>query len=85
VVWVVGAELKDGYRIFVEFSDGASGVIDFEEKLKSDHRQIVRELLDLGKFRTAKVDSDTLCWDNGVDFAPEHLYEKIKEARQKVA
>jgi len=26
-------------------------------------------------FKTVRVDYDTLCWDNGVDFAPEYLYE----------
>jgi hypothetical protein len=28
---------------------------------------------------------DTLCWDNGVDFAPEYLYERIMEGIKKVA
>jgi len=27
---------------------------------------------------------DTLCWDNGVDFAPEYLYEQI-QMQQKAA
>ncbi len=78
MVWVVNAELQSDYKVFVEFNDGASGIIDFEEKLNNDHRQIIRDLLDIKKFQTVKVGLDTLCWDNGVDFAPEYLYEKIK-------
>ena len=78
MVWVVNAELQSDYKVFVEFNDGASGIIDFEEKLNNDHRQIIRDLLDIKKFQTVKVELDTLCWDNGVDFAPEYLYEKIK-------
>ena len=85
MVWVVRAELKDGYKVFVEFNDGINGVIDFKEKLTNDHRQIIKDLLDLNKFKTVKVDMDTLCWDNGVDFAPEYLYEKIMEEIKKVA
>jgi len=54
---------------------GASGVIDFRDKLQNDHRQIIRGLLNLELFNTVKLDLDTLCWDNGVDFAPEYLYE----------
>jgi len=85
MIWVIRAELKDDYKVFIEFNDGMNGIIDFQEKLANDHRQIVKDLLDLNKFKTVKVDLDTLCWDNGVDFAPEYLYEKIKEAKKKVA
>ena len=53
-----------------------------KEKLVNDHRQIIKDLLDLNIFRTVKVRMDTLCWDNGVDFAPEYLYEKIKEEKR---
>ncbi|GHT92458.1 hypothetical protein FACS1894140_4530 [Spirochaetia bacterium] len=85
MVWVVKAELKDAYKVSVEFNDGTSGIIDFKEKLSNDHRQIIKDLLDLDKFRTVKVDLDTLCWDNGVDFAPEYLYEIINKRKKKVA
>jgi hypothetical protein len=85
MVWIVKAELKDDYRVFMEFNDGTNGIIDFKEKLDNDHRPIVKDLLDLEKFRTVKVDLDTLCWDNGVDFAPEFLYEKIVAGIKKSA
>jgi len=84
MVWIVNAELRENYQVFVEFNDGVSGIIDFKEKLDNDHRQIIRDLLDLNKFKTVKVEIDTLCWDNGADFAPEYLYEKIK-GEKKVA
>jgi hypothetical protein len=79
MVWVIRAELKNDYKIFIEFNDGIKGIIDFKEKLSNDHRQIIRDLLDYNKFKTVKVDMDTLCWDNGVDYAPEYLYEEIME------
>ena len=84
MVWVVKAELKENYKVYIEFNDGTAGVIDFYEKLQNDHRQIIRELLDLEKFKKLKTEMDTICWDNGVDFAPEYLYEQIK-IQQKVA
>ncbi|GBU21681.1 hypothetical protein R80B4_01581 [Fibrobacteres bacterium R8-0-B4] len=77
MIWVINAEWIGDYRVFVEFSDGVGGVIDFMEKLNSDHRQIVRDLLDIDRFNTVKVDYDTLCWGNGVDFAPEYLYKMV--------
>jgi uncharacterized protein YkvS len=77
MVLVVKAELRENYRVFIEFNDGVSGIIDFYDKLENDHRQIIRELLDMEKFKTLKTGLDTVCWDNGVDFAPEYLYEQI--------
>jgi hypothetical protein len=84
MVWVVQAELKQGYKVYVEFNDGVRGIIDFKNRLENDKRECVRELLDPGVFRTAHVDIDTLCWDNGMDFAPEYLYEQVK-IKQNVA
>jgi len=68
--------LQGNYTVYVEFNDGHSGVIHFKEELEKDHREIIRELLDLEKFNTVKLEYHTLCWDNGVDFAPEYLYEQ---------
>ena len=82
MVWIVKVELKDDYKVFMEFNDGMNGIIDFKEKLQNDNRQIIKDLLDINKFKTVKLDLDTLCWDNGVDFAPEYLYEKIKETKK---
>ncbi|GHV85816.1 hypothetical protein AGMMS50230_14240 [Spirochaetia bacterium] len=69
--------LQGDYTVYVEFNDGLSGVISFKEELEKDHREIIRELLDLEKFNTVKLGYHTLCWDNGVDFAPEYLYEQV--------
>jgi hypothetical protein len=49
-----------------------------EELMENDSREIIKELLDRNKFQTVKVEYDTLVWENGVDFAPEYLYDKIK-------
>jgi hypothetical protein len=78
MIWVVNAMTIEDYRILIEFSDGVSGIIDFKSILKKDKRNIIRELLDINKFNSYKVKYDTLCWENGVDFAPEYLYEKVK-------
>ena len=76
--------LQGDYIVYVEFNDGYNGVIDFKEELKKDHREIIQELLDMKLFNTVKLDYDTLCWGNGLDFASEYLYEQIK-AEKKVA
>jgi len=76
--------LRKDYKIYIKFNDGLSGVIDFQNKIKTDHRNIIRELIDENKFKAIKIERHTLCWDNGVDFAPEYLYDQIKMT-EKVA
>jgi hypothetical protein len=78
MIWVTNVAVIEAYRVRIEFSDGLSGVVDFRNILTKDKRAVVRELLNLNKFNSCKVEYDTLCWENGVDFAPEYLYEKIK-------
>jgi len=78
MVKVIKAELKNDYRVYVEFNDGTNGIIDFKQILENDHRAIIRELLDKDLFKTVKVNLNTLCWDNDVDFAPDYLYDQVK-------
>ena len=84
MIQVINAELQNDYRICVEFNNGTKGIIDFKKILEEDHREIIRELLDKELFKTVKVNLNTLCWDNDVDFAPDYLYEQI-EIKEKVA
>jgi hypothetical protein len=76
--------LRGDYTVFVEFNDGQGGIINLKTELEKDHREIIRELLDLEKFNTVKLGHHTLCWDNGVDFAPEYLYDQLV-VQKKVA
>lgn len=79
MLWVINAELRNEYKVFIKFNNGHSGIVDFKSILENDHREIIRSLLDKKLFQTMKVDFDTVCWNNGVDFAPEYLYENIGE------
>jgi hypothetical protein len=85
MVWVVNARIVEGYKVEIRFNDGTDGIIDFQNIIKNDKREIIKELLDKNKFQTVKVEYDTLVWENGVDFAPEYLYEKIKIKEHIVA
>jgi hypothetical protein len=78
MVWVVNAEILEEYKIEVKFNDGTEGIIDFKNIIEDDNREIIRELINKNIFQTVKVEYDTLVWENGVDFAPEYLYERIK-------
>lgn len=73
---VARAEYQAGYRIWIEFEDGQSGIIDLEHELDGP---VFAPLRDVRVFRSFKVDAvaKTLVWPNGADFAPEFLKGKL--------
>jgi hypothetical protein len=85
MIKVVKATLVGNYSVCVEFNSGENGIIDFKDILSGDHRPIICELLDDKLFKTMKVALNTLCWDNGVDFAPDFLHDQVKVDERKVA
>jgi len=83
MVWVTNAKKANGiYELHLEFNDGVKGFVDLKNVLETDHRKIVRELLDIKIFNAFEVENDTVCWENGVDFAPEFLYEMTKNYKK---
>ena len=45
--------------------------------VEADARPIVAELKDPQVFKDIEVDMDTVVWANGLDLAPEFLYERM--------
>ena len=76
--YVTNAKYLKDYKIEVTYNDRKSGVIDLEKIICNDKREIFQELRNLAKFKQIKVDADTVTWSNGLDLAPEFLYEKLK-------
>ena len=72
---VVSAELVDGYRVRLSFSDGATGVIDFRDRIVG-RGGVFEALEDPDVFAGFRIDEEagTLTWPNGVDFCPETLH-----------
>ena len=52
-------------------------MFDFKPYLK---KRPYEPLKDFGKFSKARVAGDSVIWDDGIDIAPEELYEKSIEA-----
>lgn len=76
-IWIVRAGYNKDYEIELEFNNGVRGVVD----LKYDLDQPVFEpLKDINYFKTFKLKSWTIEWENGADFAPEFLFEKESSA-----
>ena len=77
-VWVTEASALPDYRLWVRFSDGSEGEVHLKDFVFSDARAIVTALRDAEVFAAIRVDLDTVVWANGLDLAPEYLYENKK-------
>lgn len=73
--WITDAKYIKNYEIRLTFNDGIDGVVDLERIIKNDKREIFKELTDQEKFQHFSVDADTIVWENGLDLAPEFLYD----------
>ncbi len=72
---VVAAELVSDYRIRFVFSDGSTGVVDFQERIVG-RGGVFLELEDPAVFGAFTIDAEagTIVWPNGVDFCPNTLH-----------
>jgi len=50
-----------------------------QEAMTQDRRQIFNQLVDIDQFKRFSIKADTIVWENGLDLAPEFLYEKLKK------
>ena len=73
---VKNAEYRGGYRIWIAFNDGTSGVADIKDDLWGPVFEPLRDLDMFRRFRVSEV-LHTIVWENDADFAPEFLKERI--------
>jgi len=74
IPWITDAHYTDGHRVHVTFNDGAAGEIDLADDLDGP---MFEPLKDRAYFRQFHIEGHTLAWDNGADFAPEFVYDKL--------
>ncbi|WP_296621108.1 DUF2442 domain-containing protein [Marivirga sp.] len=70
------AEYVNDYKIKLIFDDGVSGTVDLKNEIWGE---IFEPLKDIHYFKNFHVDTWTIYWDCGADFAPEFLYKMVKE------
>lgn len=77
ILHVVEAHYEHDYVIRLRFDDGAEGFVDLAGEL---HGPMFAPLKDVSKFRAFRVDPElnTIVWENGADFAPEFLHERLQ-------
>ena len=80
IIYVVNAQYVGDYKIALTFSDGLQKVVDLEKKLRGN---IFGTLKDINLFKQFKVNDWTIEWANGIDIAPESLYEMNLNSTEK--
>ncbi|MBW4465099.1 MAG: DUF2442 domain-containing protein [Pegethrix bostrychoides GSE-TBD4-15B] len=72
---VIECEYVEDYKLLLTFENGSIKLIDLKNELWGE---AFESLKNIEYFESVKVnpDFDTICWENGADFASEFLYEK---------
>jgi Protein of unknown function (DUF2442) len=78
---VTGVSYIRDYELRVEFSNGVLKDVDLSREL---HGEVFEPLKEPVFFNQVKVnlETNTIEWPNGADFAPEFLYEIGKEVKE---
>lgn len=77
-------EARPGYRLFLRFNNGASGLVDLSNELWGE---MFESLKDEKLFASARHDEalGTVVGANGADLAPEYLFELLSKQVQQAA
>ena len=74
IPWVIKAKYVKDHRVWLLFNDGTEGEVDLSNELDGE---IFKPLREVSYFKNFKIVGHTLSWENGADFAPEFLREKL--------
>ncbi|CAB3789431.1 DUF2442 domain-containing protein [Pararobbsia alpina] len=75
IAWNVTAlTVLPGHRLEVGFADGLRGVVDMS---KDDFRGVFAPLADESYFALATIRDGVVVWPNGVDIAPDAMYDEV--------
>ena len=72
---IVELRVGENYRVWLRFSDGVEGEVDFSGKPRTG---VFAFWNDYRNFRQARVgDAGELVWNDQVDFCPDSLWSQI--------
>jgi Protein of unknown function (DUF2442) len=79
LVPVTGVEVIGEYQLRLTFEDGTVGDVSFADR---EWKGVFEPLRDPRRFARVTIEFGTLTWpDDGLDMAPEPLYEKARKNR----
>lgn len=72
---IIHAEYYKEFSLKIEFNDGKKGLINLKNNL---YGAAFVHLNEIENFKKFKLNKWTIEWENGADFAPEFLYDKLE-------
>jgi hypothetical protein len=70
--------VRPDYRLTVEFVDGTVGDANLEPMIFAESAGVFEALRDPQLFAQAFVDYGAVTWPNGLDLAPDAMYDVIR-------
>jgi hypothetical protein len=71
---------QPGYKLFVRFFDGISGVVDLSALISSPRAGVFSDLRDEKLFASAGIVFGAVTWPNGLDLAPDTMHEALRQS-----
>lgn len=83
IAWnVTSLKVLPGHRLEVSFADGLDGVVDMS---KDDFSGVFAPLADEAYFELADLRDGVVVWPNGVDIAPDAMYDEVSNHKSGIA
>jgi hypothetical protein len=76
---VARVEALAAYRLRVVFEDGLTGVVDMSAMVLSLEAGVFAVLADPARFAQVRITLGAVSWPEGLDLAPDAMYDAIKE------
>ena len=76
---VADVQALPGYRLRVRFNDAAEGEVDMSRLIQEPHAGVFAALRDEAIFRKVHVVFGAVTWPDGLDLAPDAMYQAIRE------
>lgn len=77
-------ELVARYQLHVEFMDATEGFVDLSKLVNSERAGVFAQLKDQKVFNNVHVEYGAVTWQCGLDLAPDTMYQRIKQAPERV-
>ena len=70
--------MRADYQLAVEFVDGTAGEANLQPMIFADTAGVFEALRDPKLFAQAFIDYGAVTWPNGLDLAPDAMYDVIR-------